>query len=137
MFPVAPYPSPNGGTTPPYPPTSSAPYPPPVSGTTPPYPPTTSSTPPYPPTSSAMPPTVGTTPTPLPRSNPPQLPVAAPRTTPTATPTISGKVDISGVQKETVQKYCKYAISSLDFSDTEGAIGFLEKSLKILRTGKE
>lgn len=88
-------------------------------------------------------------PTPLPRKNnssmqPPPYTVPPPTTSPSVfpstTPTVpsgGGVVTLSGVQKDQVQKYCKYAISSMDFNDTPGAIDFLEKSLRLLRTGKE
>lgn len=127
-----PYP-PTNSATPPYPPTTGIPPPTDPTPTVSPYPPSAVS--PYPP---APQPATGPTPTPLPRSNPPGT-----RTTPiklgetTTGGGGGGKVEISGVQKETVQKYCKYAISSMDFNDTEGAISFLEKSLRILKTGKE
>ena len=50
---------------------------------------------------------------------------------------MSGIAELSGVDRDKVQKYCKYAISCLDFNDTPGAIDFLEKSIRLLRTGKE
>ena len=82
-------------------------------------------------------------PTPLPRKNvpSPSLSHNPPPTQPATVlppPAATGTaVNLSGLQKDQVQKYCKYAVSCLDFNDTPGAIDFLEKSLKLLRTGKE
>lgn len=107
----------------------------------------------------------GPTPTPLPRTNIPPRPNPTPPTNPPTNPTLltnrtpptfttppsvaasvpssttplpsGGVAQLSGTQKDQVQKYCKYAISALDFNDSKGAIDFLEKSLRLLRTGKE
>jgi len=35
------------------------------------------------------------------------------------------------------QKYCKFAASSLDYDDSNTAIDYLQKALRILQTGKE
>ena len=35
------------------------------------------------------------------------------------------------------QKMCKFAVSALDYEDVTGAIEYLNKSLHLLKTGKE
>ena len=52
-------------------------------------------------------------------------------------PASGSGVQLSVGQVATVQKYCKYASSSLDYQDYPAAIDYLEKSLKLLRTGQE
>lgn len=52
-------------------------------------------------------------------------------------PVSASGVQLSVAQVGKVQKYCKYASSSLDYQDYAAAIDYLEKSLKLLRTGQE
>ena len=52
-------------------------------------------------------------------------------------PVSASGIQLSVAQVGTVQKYCKYASSSLDYHDYAVAINYLEKSLKLLRTGQE
>jgi vacuolar protein sorting-associated protein VTA1 len=113
----------------------------------------TDATPPYPGAQPVFPGQQDTPfdrPTPAPRKNipspsasynPPPPPQTLSAPTPVSTSLgggdVGGVASLSGVQKEQVQKYCKNAISCLDFDDSPGAITFLEKSLKLLKTGRE
>jgi len=56
-------------------------------------------------------------------------PVAAPRST--------GGFEPNAEQVARAQKLAKFAVSSLDYDDVQGAIDMLNKSLNVLRTGKE
>ena len=38
---------------------------------------------------------------------------------------------------KSAQKYCKYAVSALDYDDRNTAIDYMNKALSILKTGKE
>ena len=49
----------------------------------------------------------------------------------------SSKSGLTPVQLERVTKLCRYAISSLDYEDKDGAIENLTKALSLLKTGKE
>ena len=69
-------------------------------------------------------------------------PVPKPRSTvPPNDPPISSSSSSSGgltpQQLERVTKLCRYAISSLDYEDKDGAIENLTKALNLLKTGKE
>ena len=49
----------------------------------------------------------------------------------------SSKSGLTPVQLERVTKLCRFAISSLDYEDKDGAIENLTKALNLLKTGKE
>ena len=48
-----------------------------------------------------------------------------------------GVVKLGPDQVVSAQKYCKFASSALDYDDSEGAIDYLTKALKLLKTGKD
>lgn len=67
-------------------------------------------------------------------------PVPKPRSTvPPNDPPISSSSSsgLTPQQLERVTKLCRYAISSLDYEDKDGAIENLTKALNLLKTGKE
>ena len=49
----------------------------------------------------------------------------------------SGIAKLSRAQTTQAQKYCKFASSSLDYDDYQSAANFMEKALRLLRTGRE
>ena len=65
-----------------------------------------------------------------------QQPVPKPRSVPSNEPSTRSS-DLSPEQLERVTKLCKFAISSLDYEDKNGAIDNLTKALNLLKTGKE
>ena len=65
-----------------------------------------------------------------------QQPVPKPRSMPSNVPSTRSS-DLSPEQLERVTKLCKFAISSLDYEDKNGAIDNLTKALNLLKTGKE
>ncbi|XP_071800994.1 vacuolar protein sorting-associated protein VTA1 homolog [Asterias amurensis] len=57
---------------------------------------------------------------------------------PTQTPpSVDGFPKLSTSEFTKAQKYCKYAGSSLQYEDVPSAVGYLEKALRLLKTGKE
>jgi len=65
-------------------------------------------------------------------------PVPKPRSVPPSeVPSVSRSAGLSPEQLERVTKLCKFAISSLDYEDKDGAIENLTKALNLLKTGKE
>uniref|UniRef100_H2YS39 Vta1/callose synthase N-terminal domain-containing protein n=1 Tax=Ciona savignyi TaxID=51511 RepID=H2YS39_CIOSA len=70
-------------------------------------------------------------PKPVPRSQPAFVPYVAEQTAED-----SGESAISPQVMQEAEKLCKHAASALQFDDVPGAISLLEKSLKLLRTGK-
>ena len=70
-------------------------------------------------------------PVPKPRS------VVAPNEPPSLNSSSSSKSGLTPEQLERVTKLCKFAISSLDYEDKDGAIENLTKALSLLKTGKE
>ena len=85
-----------------------------------------------PPASSDLNPSSGdynSQPVPKPRSMPPP-------TNPLAVSSSSSN-SLTPQQLERVTKLCRYAISSLDYEDKDGAIDNLTKALNLLKTGKE
>ena len=102
------------------------------------------------------PPSAEQRPTPAPRKNPPSSspspatsysPQPAPaQPTPAANPLpqaagspipLSGFAQLSREQIAQAQKYCKFALSSLDYNDLQSGANFMEKALRLLRTGRE
>jgi len=65
-----------------------------------------------------------------------QQPVPKPRLVPSNEASARSS-DLSPEQLERVTKLCKFAISSLDYEDKNGAIDNLTKALNLLKTGKE
>ena len=65
-------------------------------------------------------------PIPKPRSIPPSEPVSS-----------NSRTGLTPEQLERVTKLCRFAISSLDYEDKDGAIENLTKALNLLKTGKE
>ena len=81
-------------------------------------------------------------PTPAPRSQPipePAAAVAIPQIpTIPAVPQASGATASLTPELNTkAQKYCKFAVSALDYDDTATAITNLTKALNLLQTGRE
>lgn len=66
-------------------------------------------------------------------------PVPKPRSVipPSEPSSSSSKSGLTPAQLERVTKLCKFAISSLDYEDKDGAIDNLTKALNLLKTGKE
>ena len=66
-------------------------------------------------------------------------PVPKPRSLPSSEPPlpVSSSSGLTPKQLERVTKLCKFAISSLDYEDKDGAIENLTKALNLLKTGKE
>lgn len=65
-------------------------------------------------------------------------PVPKPRSIPpNEAPSASRGTGLPPEQLERVTKLCKFAISSLDYEDKDGAIENLTKALHLLKTGKE
>ena len=67
-------------------------------------------------------------------------PIPKPRSIPPSEPQSVSSNTSSGLtpeQLERVTKLCKFAISSLDYEDKDGAIENLTKALNLLKTGKE
>ena len=56
---------------------------------------------------------------------------------PVAAPRSQGGFEPSTEQIARAQKLAKFAVSSLDYDDVQGAIDMLNKSLNVLQTGKE
>jgi len=89
---------------------------------------------------SAPPPAPGPTPTPTPTPTPahggftPAPPVSLPAP---GVANSSGAASLSIEQTSRVQKLCKYAISALDYQDTNTAIDNLTKALHLCKTGQE
>lgn len=90
--------------------------------------------PPHIPQYSSTPPAPSTSYQPEPFSNPAPTyipePVAAPRSS-------GGAFEPSSEQVARAQKLAKFAVSSLDYDDVLGAVEMLQKSLRVLQTGKE
>ena len=63
-------------------------------------------------------------------------PVPKPRSIPPNEPSTRSS-DLSPEQLERVTKLCKFAISSLDYEDKNGAIDNLTRALNLLKTGKK
>ena len=104
-------------------------------------------------------------PIPAPRKNPPSpstnyhspQPIAPPAPQPVAAPAprpvapvsvpvpltagspipLAGSAQLSRAQIAQTQKYCKFASSSLDYNDFNTAADYMEKALRLLRTGRE
>lgn len=82
-------------------------------------------------------------PVPRPRQNvpqepqpPPQVPVASFQ--PEPSPQLSASaVQLGPAEIAQAQKFCKFASSSLDYDDVQGAVEYLGKAMKLLKTGKE
>lgn len=80
---------------------------------------------------------------------PPRAPVVTPTTPAPATPTIpvtpsfpttpaaSGSTNLTPVQIEKAQKYCKWAASALTYEDVKTAVDNLHKALKLLELGQD
>lgn len=64
-------------------------------------------------------------------------PIPKPRSIPPSEPVSSSSAGLTPEQLERVTKLCKFAISSLDYEDKDGAIENLTKALNLLKTGKE
>ena len=83
----------------------------------------------------------------MPHYPPPEvIPSPAPAIPPAAAPAPVGpssSIPSTGIAKLTqeqitqVQKYCKFASSATDYNDLEGTALYLEKALRLLRTGKD
>ena len=64
-------------------------------------------------------------------------PIPKPRSIPPSEPQPVSNSGLTPEQLERVTKLCKYAISSLDYEDKDGAIENLTKALNLLKTGRE
>ena len=64
-------------------------------------------------------------------------PIPKPRSIPPSEPQPVSNTGLTPVQLERVTKLCKFAISSLDYEDKDGAIENLTKALSLLKTGRE
>lgn len=82
-------------------------------------------------------PPVQPTPVQAPPTQPPPTQPSSYGTRPTGNVPMSGMAQLTPTQVQQVKKYCKFASSALDYGDNEGAVDFMEKSLRLLRTGKE
>jgi len=58
-------------------------------------------------------------------------------TQPYLPPVASGPVALNPQQTKQAQKYCKFAISALDYDDTNTAIMELQKALHLIQTGQD
>ena len=52
-------------------------------------------------------------------------------------PTTPGGAQLGPEEMQKAQKLCKFASSALEYDDVEGAIDFLQKATRLLKTGKE